>query len=173
MERVILYHQLKFKKKMNLKEKDLVISGATEKIDAQIEKIEKELKSDKYRYKTNCRFFFFENEGVDNGTNIKVLNISGLLKALGYLNAQYENFSQAQALVSLNIGIEPQEFSEFTWCGYNFQDWLDDISYLIHKLFYTHKLNELKKYKEDLEFLYSKDKKDEILINDILSKLNF
>lgn len=151
-------------------EKDLVISGATAKIDAQIEKIEKELKPGAYQYKTNCRFVYFENE-TNGGINLKVLNTGNLLKVLAYIKEKNESYCQAVGLINAKIG--DCALDEFTWCGYPFEDWLDDITYLIQKLVYNEKVNELKKYKQTLEPLYSQDKKDEILINDILGKLNF
>lgn len=62
-------------------EKDLIISTATEKIDAELVRIEKELKPSTYIPKTNCRFSYQDKASTNEGINIRTINdISELIK---------------------------------------------------------------------------------------------
>jgi hypothetical protein len=158
---------MKEKDIIKMKEKDLLINQGSEKINAQIEKIESTLKPKPYQYKTNCRFGFCEDE--KNYLNLKVLSVLDLLKCFAHVKGQYDNFHQTVTLISAKLTCE---LPEFTWCGYKMEDWADDITHLVQKSVYAKKMSDLKKYKETLETLYSQDKKDEMLINAILSKLD-
>lgn len=153
-------------------EKDLVISTATEKIDAELVRIEKELKPSAYTPKTNCRFNYQDKTSTNEGINIRTINnISELIKMVAFVNRKSEDYENATKIVAASI--PDFKIVPFTWNGFSASDWQDDLMYFIKKIIYTQKVRELTEYKKTLEPLYSQDKKDQIVIESILSKLNF
>lgn len=140
-------------------EKDLIISTATDKIEKELARIEKELKPSAYTPKTE-------------GINIRIINdISELVKMIAFVNRKSEDYENATKIVAASI--PDFKIVPFTWNGFSISDWQDDLMYFIRKILYTQRVKELTEYKKTLEPLYSQDKKDQILIESILSKLNF
>lgn len=153
-------------------EKDLIISTATEKIDAELVRIEKELKPSTYIPKTNCRFSYQDKASTNEGINIRTINdISELIKMVAFVNRKSEDYENAVKIVAASI--PDFKIVPFTWNGFSISDWQDDLMFFIRKILYTQKVKELTEYKKTLEPLYSQDKKDQILIESILSKINF
>lgn len=153
-------------------EKDLIISTATEKIDAELVRIEKELKPSTYIPKTNCRFSYQDKASTNEGINIRTINdISELIKMVAFVNRKSEDYENAVKIVAASI--PDFKIVPFTWNGFSISDWQDDLMYFIRKILYTQRVKELTEYKKTLEPLYSQDKKDQILIESILSKINF
>lgn len=153
-------------------EKDLIISTATEKIDAELVRIEKELKPSTYIPKTNCRFSYQDKASTNEGINIRTINdISELIKMVAFVNRKSEDYENAAKIVAASI--PDFKIVPFTWNGFSISDWQDDLMFFIRKILYTQRVKELTEYKKTLEPLYSQDKKDQILIESILSKINF
>lgn len=153
-------------------EKDLIISTATEKIDAELVRIEKELKPSTYIPKTNCRFSYQDKASTNEGINIRTINdISELIKMVAFVNRKSEDYENAVKIVAASI--PDFKIIPFTWNGFSISDWQDDLMFFIRKILYTQRVKELTEYKKTLEPLYSQDKKDQILIESILSKINF
>lgn len=153
-------------------EKDLIISTATEKIDAELVRIEKELKPSTYIPKTNCRFSYQDKASTNEGINIRTINdISELIKMVAFVNRKSEDYENAVKIVAASI--PDFKIVPFTWNGFSISDWQDDLMFFIRKILYTQRVKELTEYKKTLEPLYSQDKKDQILIESILSKINF
>lgn len=153
-------------------EKDLIISTATEKIDAELARIDKELKPSTYTPKTNCRFSYQDKDSTNEGINIRTINdISELVKIIAFVNRKSEDYENASKIVAASI--PDFKIVPFTWNGFSVSDWQDDLMYFIRKILYAQRVKELTEYKKALEPLYSQDKKDQMLIESILSKLNF
>lgn len=154
-----------------MEQKDLIISNATEKIENELERLEKELKPTDYIPKTNCRFSF--NEKSNDSINIRTINdVSELVKIMAFIKRKYDDYNNIKMVLNITVpGIK--ELPDFTWNGFSNLDWFDDITFFIRKIAYNKKVKELNDYKKTLEPLYSQDKKDQIIIESILSKLNF
>lgn len=153
-------------------EKDLIISTATDKIEKELARIEKELKPSTYIPKTNCRFSYQDKASTNEGINIRTINdISELIKMVAFVNRKSEDYENAAKIVAASI--PDFKIVPFTWNGFSISDWQDDLMFFIRKILYTQRVKELTEYKKTLEPLYSQDKKDQILIESILSKINF
>lgn len=153
-------------------EKDLIISTATDKIEKELARIEKELKPSAYTPKTNCRFSYQDRTSTGEGINIRIINdISELVKMIAFVNRKSEDYENATKIIAASI--PDFKIVPFTWNGFSISDWQDDLMYFIRKILYTQRVKELTEYKKTLEALYSQDKKDQILIESILSKINF
>lgn len=154
-----------------MEQKDLIISNATEKIENELERLEKELKPNGYIPKTNCRFSF--NEKSNDSINIRTVNdASELVKIMAFIKRKFDDYNKIKSMLEMTVcGVN--DLPEFTWNGFSNSDWFDDITFFIRKLIYNKKVKELTEYKKTLEPLYSQDKKDQIVIESILSKLNF
>jgi hypothetical protein len=147
-------------------EKDLVISQTTEKIDNKIEEIEKKLKTMPiYSFKTNCAL---KNDN-DTITNIRTLSVDKLVQLFSDLHSKGVAFEQAQNIIKSEF--EELEYKILEISGYSLDNWKDDIIFLIKQKTYINQKIQLQKAKRDLEPLYSKDKQDEIVINNIISSL--
>lgn len=156
-----------------MEQKDLVISDATNKINKELERLEKELKPSSYTPKTNCRFSYNDKLLTGEGVNIRVINDNcELVKILSFIKRKQEDYVNTQTILTQTVpGIN--ELPSFTWNGFTMSDWFDDIVFFIKKILYNQKVKDLNEYKKTLEPLYSQDKKDQITIESILSKLKF
>lgn len=156
-----------------MEQKDLVIGGATDKINKELERLEKELKPSAYVPKTNCRFGYNDKLMTGEGINIRTINDnSDLVKILSYIKRKQEDYANTVTILVTTVpGIT--ELPSFTWNGFSMTEWFDDIVFFIKKIAYNQKVKELNEYKKTLEPLYSQDKKDQITIDSILNKLNF
>lgn len=142
-------------------EKDLVISNALE----AIEKKKKELinvPEENYKFKTNCRF---------GDKNIKTLSIKDLIECLRLVDAYRDSLHRVYLSDSLTFKTE-LENNEYDMHGFSCGDWQSDIMYLIKKNKYNEQVKNLEEKSKALESFYSKDKQDEIAINEIIKTLN-
>lgn len=102
-------------------------------------------------------------------TNIRTLSITKLVQLFSELHAKDSMFEQAQN--TINREFDEFEFTKLEISGYGIDKWKDDIIHLIKSKTYTDQKIQLQKAKQDLEPLYSKDKQDEIMINNIISSI--
>lgn len=153
-------------------EKDLVISTTTDKIEKELIRIEKELKPSAYTPKTNCRFSYQDRISTGESINIRIINdISELIKIFAFINRKSEDYVNATKIIASSI--PDFKIVPFAWNGFSVSDWQDDLMYFMRKILYTQRVKELTEYKKTLEPLYSQDKKDQMVIESILSKINF
>lgn len=145
-----------------MENKDNIISKALEQIESKKQNLNSIKPQENYVFKTNCRF---------GEINIKTLNIKQLIKCLmdvyNYKNIK-ENVSSILKLNSINYDDYNDAFKFF---NFNVDEWESDILYLIKKLHYNNELKKLEDGSKQLETFYSKDKQDEIAINNLISVL--
>ena len=144
-----------------MENKDIVISKALEQIEEKKKSLDNLKPVENYSFKTNCRF---------NELNIKTLSIPQLVKCLMEVyNKETSMNSVINDCSFLNLDDYKDAFKL-----YNFEicEWKEDIIYLIKKLNYNNAIKKLENGGKQLETFYSKDKQDEIAINNLLSSLN-
>ena len=113
-------------------EKDLIISTATDKIEKELARIEKELKPSAYTPKTNCRFSYQDRTSTGEGINIRIINdISELVKMIAFVNRKSEDYENATKIIAASI--PDFKIVPFTWNGFSISDWQDDLMYFIFK----------------------------------------
>ena len=81
----------------------------------------------------------------------------------------YLGIDTKYASMSVDIHI-PKMDKEILW-GYSYDEWKNDIIYLFKKKVYSESLSELKRKREKLSSLYSKELKDFLEIKQILNEL--
>ena len=145
-----------------MENKDLVISNALKEIEKKKKEFDSFKPEEFYRFKTNCRF---------DDKNIKTLPLEELLQCYHKIY-QYREFKTA---VTEKLPFLKKIFSDydnvFNMQGFHVDDWLSDIEYLLKKLAYKEAIGHLENSACQLERFYSKDKQDEIAIDNILSSL--
>ena len=141
-------------------ERDLVISNALE----AIEKMKKELinvPEENYKFKTNCRF---------GDKNIKTLSLKDLIECLRLVDAYRYGLHRVYVTDSITFKNE-LENNEYDMHGFSCGDWQCDIMYLIKKIKYNEQLRNLEEKSKALEGYYSKEKQDDIAVQNLLNSL--
>lgn len=160
-------------------EKDLIINDLLSKIDKKLQELENEYDSNSHTFKTNCRFSYdnlMTKGNYDKTINIKTIrSIEDLIEIYAFINKKSSDFNDAYDKLSLKTPpiFKDYEKPEFKWCEYTLSEWENDIEIMIRRIVYNDQIRKLTEYKKTLEPLYSQDKKDQIIISNILSKLNF
>ena len=126
-----------------------------------IEKKLAELKKpdENYKFKTNCKF---------GELNIKVLPLRHLIGCLADLYMHKEALVKAYETISYALDKEDIKYEIY---GFNMNDWESDICYLVEKVKYNDKKNELQKKADALKKYYSDDRQADLAVQDILNTL--
>lgn len=148
---------------------DKLINDGLILVDEKINLYDKKLNSlsEGFNLKTNCKFKFSENGNVINLRTIE--NISDYARILAFIKLMKKQYDDAVS--ELLSYIQFANLEEFEYLGYSYDEWVNDIIYLFKKKVYSESLSELKRKRERLSSLYSKELKDFLEIKQILNGL--
>ena len=139
-----------------MENKDAIISKAIEQIEIKKKELDSLKPQDGYQFKTNCRF---------GELNIKAIQLTHLLNCLN------EVFTYKHSMDEIVKEYPFLTNEEFKIYNFNVNEWKDDIIHQIKKIKYTDALKKLEHGSKQLESFYSKDKQDEIAINNLFTEL--
>lgn len=144
-----------------MENKDKIISKALEQIEEKKKSLDNLKPVENYSFKTNCRF---------NDLNIKTLSIAQLVNCLMEI---YSKETYINNIINDCPFLKTEDYKDiFKLYNFELNEWKEDIIYLIKKINYNNAIKKLENGSKQLESFYSKDKQDEIAINNLLSILN-
>lgn len=121
-------------------------------------------KADRPTWKTNCSFFYPENNAI--GVNLQVIsNVRDLIGIASFLidkSASYQKAAEA-------IGVENPD--SFIWHGFSLNEWLDDIKTRVIKIQIASKRKKLETLELRLNAVMSPEMRAEIELEDIAREL--
>jgi hypothetical protein len=139
--------------------RDELINELQEIVNAKKEEI---AKAERPNWKTNCAFRF--NKDLAASINLQVCaDEQELVGMVSFLIEKLNSHDKACEL----LGVE----SKFTWLGYSFGDWFNDIKTRLTKIQITAKKKELEDYENRLERLISPEAKEERELADLIKKI--
>lgn len=156
---------------------DSLITEGSNKIELSIQFYEQKLNYIKSNLslKTNCKFSFNKDE-KNNFISLRVASLKELVEIYGFLKGKEKEFVDGMSdilstMSFCNNSDREKSVLNFEWMGYSISEWKSDIFQLYSIKLYSEKIETLKHNKEKLESMYSKELKDSIEINKILSDL--
>ena len=140
-----------------MENRDFLIEGGLSAIEKKLAELKKP--DENYKFKTNCKF---------GELNIKVLPLRHLIGCLADLYTKEKALDAAYEALSSVLDKEDIKHEIY---GFNMKDWDSDIRYLIEKVKYNDKKNELQKKADALKKYYSDDRQADLAVQDILNTL--
>jgi hypothetical protein len=138
--------------------KDELIDSLVQKTQAKKAEIEK---LSKPTWLTNAAFKGENNYNV----NIKVVdNVKQLVEILAYIIGKENDFNAANLILNTN--------EKFDFLGFPVESWVNDIKARIDMINISVKKKELNLIEQQLDSLVSKERKEELLLQQILKQLD-
>lgn len=116
-------------------------------------------------FKTNCSFTYQEGN-MSNAINLHVTtDVRALVMIVAFLRERQAAYYSA----GNDLGVE--DLPEFTWNGYSFVDWFDDIRLRLNKIQIQAKKKKLEALESRLEKIVSPELRAEMELESIMGEL--
>ena len=118
--------------------------------------------AEKPDWKTNCSFKFSEDTKSKNIRTVS--NVVDLVNIASFLIGKETDYTKANKILETDI--------EFLWFGETFSDWISDLKTRINQIQITERKIELNNLEARLDKLVSKEKREQMELEEIEKLLN-
>ena len=140
-----------------MEKRDNLIETGVSTIEKKIEELKKP--NENYKFQTNCKF---------GEINIKTVGLGILCNCLVEIQNRKDALDKVYQKLENVLETGDMRYEKY---GFKLKEWEDDICYIIEKIKYNEKLNNLKGKANELKKYYSNDKQADIAVQNILNTI--